>query len=191
MSPRVVQTINQAVRSCFQSCCSLALQKIQDDNSNVSACKLFCLIPRTILTPLVRGGRHVIKDMKKVYQKFILWEQEELVCLEDSHVAKYTKGNKEARCAAALRLVRCGELSRASRVLTSAGLAPSTADTAKKLASKHPPSVKSINLLNTPHTAAINLYEKVFYDIVRRSPRVSGVGPSGWRFENFRVLIDN
>ena len=40
-SPRVVQTINPAVRSCFQSCCLLALQKIQDDPSDVSAWKLF------------------------------------------------------------------------------------------------------------------------------------------------------
>ena len=55
--------------------------------------------------------------------------------------------------------MRCGELSRASIVLTSAGLAPSTADTAKNLVSKHPPRVKSIDLLNTPHSAAINLSE--------------------------------
>ena len=118
-------------------------------------------------------------------------EWEELVCLEDSVAAKSTKGTEEACRAAALWLVRCGELSRASKVLTSAGLAPSTADTAKKLASKHPPRVKSIDLLNTPHSAAINLSENVFCDTVRRSPRGSGVGPSGWRFEHFKVLIDN
>ena len=167
------------MRSCFQSCCSLALQKIQDDPSDASAWKLYFMIPRMILTPLVRGGRHVIKNMKEVYQKFLSWEWEELVCLDDSLAAKSTKGNEEARRAAALRLVRCGELSRASRVLTSAGLAPSTADTAKKLTSKHPPRVESIDLLNMPHSAAINLSENVFYDTVRRSPRGSGVGPSG------------
>ena len=109
--------------------------------------------------------------------------------MDDSLAAKSTKGNEEARRTAALRLVRCGELSRACRVLTSAGLAPSTA--AKKLTSKHPPMVKSIDLLNTPHIAAINLSENVFYDTVRRSPRGSGVGPSGWRFEHFKVLSDN
>ncbi len=42
------------------------------------------------------------------------WEWKQLVCLEDSLAAKPTKGNEEARRAAALRLVRCGELSRPS-----------------------------------------------------------------------------
>ena len=113
-------------------------------------------------------------------------EWEELVCLDDSLAAKSTKGNKEAHRAAPLRLVCCGELSRTSRVLTSAGLAPSTADTARKLTSKHPPRVNSIDLLNTSHSAAINLSENVFYDTVRRTPHGSGVGPSGWHLNTLK-----
>ena len=136
-----------------------------------------------------RAARH--QEHEGGVSQIPIVEWEELVCLEDFLAAKPTKGNKEARRAAALRLVCCGELSRASRVFTSSGLAPSTADTTKKLALKHPPRVKSIDLLNTPHSEAINLSENVFYDAVRRSPRGSGVGPSGWRFEHFKVLIDN
>ena len=138
--------------------------KIQDDPSDVSAWKLLCLIARMNLTPLVKGRRHAIKNMKEVYQKFLSWEWEEIVCLEGSLAAKPTKENEEARRAAALRLVRCGELSKASRVLTSAGLAPSTADTAKKLAAKHPPRVKSIDILNTP-TTQLSICLKMFSTI--------------------------
>ena len=69
---------------------------------------------------------------------------------------KPSEGNEEVRCATALWLVYCGELSRASRVVTSDGLGLSSADTAKKLALKHP-RVKNIDLSDTSHCAGINL----------------------------------
>ena len=47
-------------------------------------------------------------------------------------------------CSTLMDLVRSGELSIAAPVLTSSGLAPATADTARKLAEKHPARTSEI-----------------------------------------------
>ena len=49
-----------------------------------------------ILDPYASRQRraHVIKNVKEVYQKFLSWKWEELVCLDDSLAAKSTKETK-------------------------------------------------------------------------------------------------
>ena len=33
--------------------------------------------------------------------------------------------------------------------------------------------------------------QKFFFDTIRRSPRGTGAGPSGWRYEHLKALLDN
>ena len=189
--PRVVQTINSSVKARFQDCCAIALKKIQDNPDDVSAWKLLFLIPRMLLRPMVRGGKNGLRDVKLAYEKFLSWQWEDLVKLQGLPTKRASYGNEEARIAAALRLVRCGELSRASKVLTSTGLAESSAETTAKLALKHPRRSTTIIREATPHHESINLTRSILFDVIRRSPRGSGTGPSGWRFEHLKVLIEN
>jgi hypothetical protein len=91
---------------------------------------------------------------------------------------------------AALRLVRCGELSRAAKLLTSPGLAPASPEVASKLAAKHPARVKEIpNQANLPLPEPIDLSSLLFFTTISKLPRGLGSGPSGWKFEHFRALV--
>ena len=92
---------------------------------------------------------------------------------------------------AALRLVRCEELSRVSRILTSNGLPPSTDDTARKLISKHPSRFSALPPLLNVSCESITLSRLLLFDSIRQAPRGSGAGPSGWRFEHFKFLLEN
>ena len=88
------------------------------------------------------------------------------------------------------RLVKCGELSRAAQVLISPGLAPANDETVEKLVTKHPK--RSYEVKVTPsHVGQINLSNEHLLSVIRNSPRGSAAGPSGWRYEHFRALIEN
>ncbi len=188
--PRVVQTIKPSVKAYFQNCCAVALQKIHEDPGDESTWKLLFLFPRMILTPFTRGSKQGKGDAKCVCQKFLNWRWAELVHLSETQTRKVSHGNEEARRAAALRLVRCSELSRASKVLTSNRLAPASADTTKKLASKRPSRSNNVEVHLSPHNTFTSLQQSLLFDIIRKSPRGSGTGLSRWRFEHFRVLFD-
>lgn len=84
-----------------------------------------------------------------------------------------------------------GEVSRAARVLTSPGLAPADETTARKLASKHPRRADDTENAYSPNGKGISLSKATFYSNVRHSPRGSCPGPSGWRYDHLRLLLDN
>ena len=98
---------------------------------------------------------------------------------------------------AALRLCRSGELSRASRILTSSGLAPANDDTIERLQSKHPCSYDEVEpdeaesdiLAPSSPSDAIVLSNAVIVKVLRESPRGSAAGISGWRFEHLKSLL--
>ena len=91
-----------------------------------------------------------------------------------------------------MKLVRNGELSRAARVLVSSGLAPATEETVQKLAAKHPARNYEIpDMTPSANSETVKLSPKYFTNNIRNSPRGSGSGPSGWRYEHLRVLIDD
>ena len=138
-TPKTVQTIKPSLTARFIDCCAFALQRIKENPSNVAAWKLFLLIPRMVLTPQ-RGGKHGEREANSAYSKFLNGAWSDLLQLETSFEGskKSIMTKEHAKRSAALRLVRCGELSKAARILTSNGLAPSSAETIKKLSSKHP-----------------------------------------------------
>ena len=125
-----------------------------------------------------------------LYQKFLSWNWSDLLQLNGSTSKKTPRCSDEARRAATLRLVRCGELSRASRLLTSKGLAPASEDTTAKLASKHPSRATGLHLPSLSQDS-IKLSSSALFDAIRRAPRGSGAGLSGWRFEHLKVLLEN
>lgn len=93
---------------------------------------------------------------------------------------------------AALRLVRCEELSRAAKLLTSPGLAPLSEAVAAKLAKKHPPRVDDIGrILGVDSFSSIDLSRSTFFETVLSLPRGSGPGPSGWRYEHLKILAES
>ena len=73
-----------------------------------------------------------------MFDKFLDWRWKELVNLNETRSPKKPGCKDDQQKQAALRLVRCGELSRAARVLTSVGLAPTCEETVQKLERKHP-----------------------------------------------------
>ena len=144
-----------------------------------------------LLQPLARGGKQRMRDLKATYNKFFNWRWEELVNLGKPSHKKAYYGSEEARRAVALRLVRCGELARASKVVTSKGLVPATKDTIKTLESKHPSRSKNVASTTAPGKDSISLSKSLWFDATKTSPRGSSTGPSGWRFEHFKALVEN
>ena len=152
--------------------------------------ELLFLLPHMLLTPLARGGKHGLRDVKAAYHQFLSWNWSELICLRASIPGKSPTTVDNARKAAALRLVRCGELSHASRILTSNGLALSTDDTARKLISKHPPRSSALPLhamLVVSRSPCVGHY----FSIQSGKLHVDGAGPSGQRFKHFKILLEN
>ena len=87
--------------------------------------------------------------------------------------------------------MRCGDLSCASKILTSNGQASSTEDTARKLISKHLPRSLALPPLPNVSCESITLSRSLLFDSIRQAPRRSGAGPSGWRFEHCKILLEN
>ena len=55
---------------------------------------------------------------------------------------------------------------------------------------KHPSQSEELRL-TTVSTPQIDLKRSVFLEALRRAPRGSGVGPSGWRYEHLHLLLDS
>ena len=87
--------------------------------------------------------------------------------------------------------MRCGELSRAARVLTSSGLAPTSDTTISRLATKHSPRVKDVQAPMQGDLGSIHITVSQLSTAILSSPRGSSPGPSGWRYEHIRVLLQN
>ena len=90
LPPRVVQTIHPTVKVCFQDCCVVVLGKIHDDPSDELAWKLMFLLPRMLLTPLARRGKHSLHDVKAAYHQFLSWNWSDLICLRASLPGSHT-----------------------------------------------------------------------------------------------------
>ncbi len=188
--PRTINTIKSGSKALFQECCLYVMRQIRDNPLDESPWKLFFLLPRMLLSPLSRGGRASSKQVKSLYHQFLNFEWGSLAKFNESQPSKTTVDNRLETRKAALRLIRCGELSRASRVFMSSGLAPPTSQTVKKLSDKHPKSKKEIS--QRKYTSdQISLSRSQLFKAIQSSPNGSGTGPSGWRYEHFRVLLEN
>ena len=85
-------------------------------------------------------------------------------------------------------VVRSRELSHAARVLTSAGLAHLCIDTWDKLAAEHPARSKEVSSKDTSKLDSLVLHKDSLFQLIRKSPRGSGTGPSVWCYEHLQLL---
>ena len=126
------QDIPSRFQAVYRDCAEIPLKKISVDPSDENAWKLLFLLPRMILS-----RRSCRSSVRQAYNDFVSYRWGELIY--------YTSPKSPRRCPddqlrrkAALRLCRCGELSRAARALTSCGIADANEDTIQRLRSKHP-----------------------------------------------------
>ena len=139
LPPRSVRHIPSSLKAIFQECVKVAFREIETNPTNDSGCKLLFLIPRMILRPQKRGGKSGIKKIKAVYRRFLDFHWEELIQLSRPELLSHRESTEvDQKMKEALRLVKSGGLSRAAKLLTSPGSAPSTDETIQKLKSKHP-----------------------------------------------------
>ena len=142
-----------------------------------------------LLSQTRRGGRLGVIEMRSVFQKFLSYRWEELLQL-NQRSKKSDRFPSDYQTKVALKLIRQGELSRAARMLTSNGLAPESEETVSKLKFKHParrsdphyqpPAAGDTGLILDQHT---------LMQAIRKAPRGSSAGPSGWRYEHLKCLI--
>ena len=189
--PQTVGEIAPSLKSMFQDCCDLALKRILKDPSDEAGWKLFLSIPRMVLCH-TRGGSSAIRQARAKFQLFLKFQWSQLLCLKitsSTNSSNRATDSLNKRHKAALQLVRCGELSRAAKLLTSPGLAPTSADVVDKLALKHPVRVKEVpSSHDVPVSSSINLLPSTFFSTLSKLPRGSGSGPSGWKYEHFKAL---
>ena len=192
LPPRTVQHMPYCLRTLFQECCSVPLSKISEDPGYDGGWKLLMLLPRMIMRPHPREGRSGIKEIKAIYHRFLGFHSKELIELHNhSHAQQSNNKGEDQRRKAALRHVKCGELSRAAKILTSHGFAPPSEESIQRLRAKHPARKMSLTLSDVDEVSSIQLKKSVVLESSRKSPRGSRAGPSGWRFEHLRVLQDN
>ena len=193
-TPRSVQQIASCLKSTFQDCCAIPLRKLESNPNDSAAWKLLFLIPRMLLQPGRGEKQSGIKKAMQLQQKFLNFQWEELIQLEKpSAVSKPSRLAQEQKKNAALRLIRCGEISKAAKVIISNGLAPASEETILKLKSKHPSHHSNVQVdgLKSQSANGLHLSLVAFLKAVHRCPKGSGSGPSGWRFEHLRDLCDN
>ena len=189
--PQTVKCIKPKLKSQFQDCCLIPLQRIRENPMDDEAWKLLFLLPRMILCPLSRGGKSKIKDIHCIYDKFLNFQWAELVhtpAQTDTRKGRFQRANSKRT---ALNLIKLGEISRAARALTSPGLAPESEETAAKLAEKHPKRSCAMDDIPQPTKESITLSKYHFLKVIKKHPRGSANGPSGWRFEHIRALLDH
>ena len=192
LPPRTVRYVPPSLRSLFQECVQVAFAEIEANPSSETGWKLLLLIPPMILYPQKRGGKPGMKETKSTYKQFLEYKWESLLQLHrsDSSPRVVLSGVNEKR-KAALRLIKVGELSRAARVLTSKGLAKATDETVTKLKSKHPSRTAPTLDLPLVDSKQFSLIKSSLTDILRKAPRGSSCGISGWRYEHFQCLLNN
>ena len=126
-----------------------------------------------------------------MFDKFLNWRWEELLHLSDVTTSRKSSSTHLQTNQAALRLVPCGEISRAARVLTSRDLASASNETVEKLKGKHPTRSEEIHIVPPMNSTPIDLYMTHLLNAIQESPRGSGAGPSGWCYEHIKVLIES
>ncbi len=135
-----------------------------------------------------RGGAAAIRQERPKFLSFLDFQWEELLHLQrpllksSSTQSKLSMNRKKL-----LQLIKCGELSRAAKLLLSPGLAPVSAETVVKLTLKHPARVKSVPCPEVlPQYTSLS--ESLFFATFSKLTKSSGSGPSGWNFDHFKAL---
>ena len=187
--PNTVRVVSQKLKPLFQDCCDIAFKRILNDPSDESGLKLLFLLPIMVLRH-TRGGSSAVGQARSAFQTFLQFRWNQLLFGK-----KLTAGplrsslNAEVRQRAALILIKRGELSRAAKLLVSPELAPATAEDAERLAAKHPPREKNVPT-SCEAFQSLSLSRLEFLKTLRNTPKGSGCGPSGWKYEHMKALVN-
>ena len=174
--PKTVKKISPSLRSSFQACRSIPLRRIADHPDDERARKFLFLLPRMILQHLKEGGKSKKREILVIHNKCLQFKWEELLQFNDSPQRKSSVQSFDvSKKNTALRLLKCGELSRAARILTSPGLAPASLDTRDKLTVKHPCGRGEPASNTTSSQGSISLSKAVLFQLIQRSPMAQGV----------------
>ncbi|XP_065834209.1 uncharacterized protein [Oscarella lobularis] len=198
-----IENIPGNLQGLYLQCCRMTFEEIVDDPTNIDKWKLLFLLPRLILQPSQAEGSDDF-DLDRKARIRLFPEKKWGTLFDASHLAETSSPDRDiggdvaadgmtpsALGAAVEKKVRHGEISRAGHLLTSKGLAPPSDDTFHKLEQKHPsaprPTLPHIPDDVAPIQASFNTLRQVLRD----SPRGSGGGCDGWRFEHLRLLLGN
>ena len=99
------------------------------------------------------------------YNKFLSGALKDLIHRDLPPVQRDSVDSEAVHRSAALKLIRCGELSKAARILTSDGLALSSAETIGKLSSKHLKRFEEPNPM-PEFKSSFSLDEEVFRKVI-------------------------
>ena len=178
---------------------------ILSDPNDECSWKLLFLLPRLLLQPVSRPSHPVnaCPDRRSRLQWFLgrRWHELYHSAPADTFTPRSCPPQEEDDSGADVSLpsqvlaavekkVRHGEISRAANLLTSSGLASPSDATFRKLQAKHPPASSAIDRasIDTPPVQASAI---ALRSVLRASPRGSGQGCDAWRFEHFRLFLDD
>ena len=139
-------------------------------------------------------GKCGIREIKAIHNRFLHFHWKELLHLHNSKplvksgVRKSDLCAVDSKCKAALRSIKSGELSSATRILT---IAVPSEDTMERLKEKHPDRSEDIVFNDVDANSPISLKKAIFLEAIKKAPRGSGAEPSGWRYEHLRLLMEN
>ena len=89
--------------------------------------------------------------------------------------------------------IKEGEISRASNLLTSVGIAPRTTDTFQKLHSKYPKRTQEIgdDLINfQSNSLPLQVTEESLAHCLRECPNSNSPGKDGWWFQHLKLIME-
>ena len=126
------------MKACFQDCCTAVLRRPTECGSKET------LFPDS-QNALAATRKEEFYEHQS-FMKFIdfQWDKSIQLNVLQLIVTKSKRGSQVE--AAALRIIGCGELAHASRLLMTPGLATASEQTAKKLVVKHPSRVTELNV---------------------------------------------
>ena len=184
----------------------MSFRYILSDPDDESSWKLLFLLPRLLLQPISRPSHPVNAslDLRSRLQWFLGRRWHELYQYS-APVDQFTPRScpqldeDDSRDEVSLppqvleaveKKVRHGEISRAANLLTSSGLASPSDETFRKLQAKHPPTSSAVTRASVD-TSPVQASAVALRSVLRGSPRGSGPGCDGWRFEHFCLFLDD
>ena len=187
--------IKEYLKPLWQEAMRIPLRALSHNPSDETAWKLLFLLPSALLSrDSSRGGKSGAGEERKKFKNFLQFSWQRLL-ESKAQSQKKTKSQVNDR-KILLRKVEAhasnGNISRASRLLTSNGLAPDSPHTLELLKEKHPEASNSNlhNLWDTSTEPSITLQRNVFLKALKSSPRGSAPGPSGLRFEHLKICAE-
>ena len=194
---RIRTIVNRALVSSYSSTNRTHIQQIR-------AWKLFCLMSRLLLHKMKRGGSAGSRELRNRIDKFDRGQWTELLVASRNTVQirrprsdiSDPAAQHTARIENALRLIKQGELSHASRILRSEGVAPGNEDTFRQLNDpqlRPPRLTRPLSHESQTYVpeSPVELDGDIFISNLRSARKGLSAGVGGTRNEHLKVCLEN